>query len=166
MSKRSILRGLIVASISAVALIAPAGVASASATVTRFTFSETETFADAPSECMPVVKSGVTTATESGSGQVTETDNGSAVHVSGTFVYRTDFSDGSYLTGVAHSHTSIVDSGEHTIFTDVIREPRTIYSADGTAIGTVMIHALVHTTTNNVTGVTTANIEKFFFTCS
>ena len=124
MSKRSILRGLIVASISAVALIAPAGV-SASATVTRFTFSETETFADAPSECMPVVKSGVTTATESGSGQVTETDNGSAVHVSGTFVYRTDFSDGSYLTGVAHSHTSIVDSGKHTIFTDVIREPRT-----------------------------------------
>jgi hypothetical protein len=166
MSKRSILRGLIVASISAVALIAPAGVASASATVTRFTFSETETFADAPPECMPVVKSGVTTATESGSGQVTETDNGSAVHVSGTFVYRTDFSDGSYLTGVAHSHTSIVDSGEHTIFTDVIREPRTIYSADGTAIGTVMIHALVHTTTNNVTGVTTASIEKFSFTCS
>jgi hypothetical protein len=166
MSKRSILRGLIVASISAVALIAPAGVASASATVTRFTFSETETFADAPPECMPVVKSGVTTATESGSGQVTETDNGSALHVSGTLVYRTDFSDGSYLTGVAHSHTSFVDSGEHTIFTDVIREPRTIYSADGTAIGTVMIHALVHTTTNNVTGVTTANIEKFFFTCS
>jgi hypothetical protein len=108
-----------------VALIAPAGVASASAKVTRFTFSDTETFADAPPECMPVVKSGVTTATSSGSGQVTETDNGFAVQVSGTFVYRTDFPDGSYLTGVAHGHTSVVVSGEHTIYTDVIREPRT-----------------------------------------
>jgi hypothetical protein len=115
---------------------------------------------------MPVVKSGVTTATDTGSGQVTETDNGFAVHQSDTFVYRTDFSDGSYLTGVAHGHLSVVVSGEHTIFTDIVREPRTIYSADGTAIGTVMIHALVHTTTNNVTGVTTASIDKFFFTCS
>jgi hypothetical protein len=115
---------------------------------------------------MPVVKSGVTNATDTGSGQITETDNGFALHVSDTFVYRTEFPDGSYLTGVAHGHTSVVVSGEHTIYTEVIREPRTIYSADGTAIGTVMIHALVHTTTNNVTGVTTASIDKFFFTCS
>jgi hypothetical protein len=66
----------------------------------------------------------------------------------------------------ANDHTSVVVSGDHTIYTDVVREPRTIYSADGSAIGTVMIHALVHTTTNNVTGVTAASIDRFFFTCS
>jgi uncharacterized protein YaiE (UPF0345 family) len=148
-------------------MIAPAGAASAAASVTRFTFSETETFADAPPECMPVVKSGVTTATESGSGQITQTPNGGfAVHGKSTFVYRTDFADGSYLTGVGHGHFSVVVNTSRTVQTNVVREPRTIYSADGTAIGTVMIHALTHTTTNNVTGETTASIDKFFFTCS
>jgi len=112
------------------------------------------------------VKSGVTTATETGSGQITETDNGFAVHATVAFVYRTDFPDGSYLAGVARDHLSIVESRSHTVFTDVIQEPRTIYSADGTAIGTVMIHALTHTTTDNVTGTTTTSIDRFFFTCS
>jgi acid stress-induced BolA-like protein IbaG/YrbA len=153
MSTRSFFQVLGVAGLCVGAMIAPAGAASAAASVTRFTFSETETFADAPPECMPVVKSGVTTATESGSGQITQTPNGG-------------FADGSYLTGVGHGHFSVVVNTSRTVQTNVVREPRTIYSADGTAIGTVMIHALTHTTTNNVTGETTASIDKFFFTCS
>jgi hypothetical protein len=105
MSKKSILRGALIAIISIASVLSLSGVANASATVTRFTFSFTETFADAPPECMPVVKSGVTSATDTGSGQVTETDNGFAFHGSDTFAYRTDFTDGSYLAGVAYGHS-------------------------------------------------------------
>jgi hypothetical protein len=114
---------------------------------------------------MPVVKSGVTSATDTGSGQVTETDNGFAFHGSDTFAYRTDFTDGSYLAGVAYGYFSTIGISSVTVQNDVIREPRTIYSADGTAIGSLMIHFLAHTTTDNLTGETTASIEKFFVTC-
>jgi hypothetical protein len=137
----------------------------ASAQVTRFTFHEVETFADAPPECMPDVKSGVTTAVLDGSGQVTETSRGFAVHSSNTFDYRTQFPDGSFLTGTARAHSTFVVHGGHAVATDVVQEPRTIYSADGTALGTVSIHALTHTTTDLATGRTTANIDRFFFTC-
>jgi hypothetical protein len=165
MSRYSILRSLIVVSSGAAVMLASSGVASASATVTRFTFSDAETFPDAPPECMPVLKSGVTNATSTGSGQITETDNGFALHITGTFVYRTDFPDGSYLTGAATSHFSLIESSSRIIQTEVIQEPRTIYSADGTPIGQVMIHALTHTTTDTATGETTAGVDRFFFTC-
>jgi hypothetical protein len=166
MSKKSILRSVLIAIISIASVLSLSGVANASATVTRFTFFFTEeTFGDTPAECMPVVKSGVTHATDTGSGQITETDNGFAVHGSDTFVYRTDFTDGSYVAGVAHGHFSTIVSGSTTVQNDVVREPRTIYSADGTAIGSLMIHFLAHTTTDNLTGETTASIEKFFVTC-
>jgi len=165
MSKKSILRGALIAIISIASVLSLSGVANASATVTRFTFSFTETFADAPPECMPVVKSGVTSATDTGSGQVTETDNGFAFHGSDTFAYRTDFTDGSYLAGVAYGHFSTIGTNSVTVQNDVVREPRTIYSADGTAIGSLMIHCLAHTTTDNLTGETTASVEKFFVTC-
>ena len=45
-------------------------------------------------------------------------------------------------------------------------EPRTIYAADGTPTGTVMIHFLAHTTVDTHTGEASASIERFFFTCS
>jgi hypothetical protein len=165
MTQKRILRSVLIAITSIASVLSCSGVANASATVTRFTFSFTETFADAPPECMPVVKSGVTNATDTGSGQVTETDNGFAFHGDDTFVYRTDFTDGSYLAGVAHGHFSTIGTGSVTVQNDVVREPRTIYSADGTAIGSLMIHFLAHTTTDNLTGETTVSIEKFFVTC-
>ena len=165
MSRQSILGSLIVVGSAASVMLALSGVAAASATVTRFTFSDSETFADAPPECMPVVKSGVTNATSTGSGQITETDNGFALHISGNFVYRTDFPDGSYLTGAAPSHFSLIESSSRIVQTEVIQEARTIYSADGTPIGQVMIHAVTHTTTDTATGETTASVDRFFFTC-
>lgn len=135
------------------------------ATVTTFSITTAETFADAPSECMPVVKSGVTNATDTVVGQITQTANGFSVHFSDTLTYRTDFPDGSFLSGVAHGHHVITGSNAVTTDTEVIREPRTIFSADGAPIGEVMIHALTHTTTNNRTGDTRASIDRFFFTC-
>jgi hypothetical protein len=166
MRTRLILRCALLAGMSTAAVLACTGVASASAVVTRFTFSTSETFADAPPECMPVVKSGVTTATDTGSGQITENANGFAAHLSDLMVYRTDFADGSYLTGSAVGHTTFIGHGTRFVSNDVVQEPRTIYAADGTAIGTVMIHFLSHITVNTVTGEASASIERFFFTCS
>ena len=114
---------------------------------------------------MPVPKAGVTNATLTGSGQLTETDNGIAFQSSSTFVYRTDFPDGSYLTGAARENFSLIENRSRIIETQVVREPRTIYSADGTPIGQVMIHVLTHTTTDTATGETTASVDRFFFTC-
>ena len=165
MSRQSILRSLVVVGSGVAVMLPLAGVAAASATVTRFTFSDSETFPDAPPECMPELKFGVTNATSTGSGQITETDNGFALHTNGTFAYRTDFPDGSYLTGAAQGQTSIIQGGARIIETVTILEPRTIFSADGTPIGQVMIHALTHTTTDTATGETTASVDRFFFTC-
>ncbi|MFH8251091.1 hypothetical protein ACH3VR_12045 [Microbacterium sp. B2969] len=165
MSKRFTIGAALLAVAAAGVILTVPSAAEASATVTRFTFSGTETFADSPPECVPEVKSGVTNAVDTGSGQITETSHGYQIHVSDTFVYRTDFDDGSYLTGVAHGHFTEVGTGSVTVHTEVVREPRTIYSADGVPIGRVMIHYLLHTTTDNLTGDTSASIEKFFATC-
>lgn len=160
------LRSIIVGTLALAAVAASPALASASATVTQFTFTVQETFDDAPPECMPVVKSGVTVATSSGAGQVTKNDNVVALHLSDSFVYRTEFADGSYLSGASRGHISYVASESRTVFTDVVQEPRTIYSSDGTALGSVMIHALAHVTIDNATGATTASVDRFFFTCS
>lgn len=135
MRKTALYRGLLVAGLSVMTVVGLAGVASASATVTRFAFSTTETFADAPPECMPMVKLGVTNATDTGSGQITETANGFIVHFSDQFVYRTDFPDGSYLSGSAVGHHSFVATKTRFVFNDVVQEPRTIFAADGTPVG-------------------------------
>jgi hypothetical protein len=164
--RRSARRSLAVGAAVGVALAAVPSSASAEATVTRFSYSVQEVFDDAPPECMPTVKSGVTVATSSGQGQVTETDNVFALRLSDSFVYRTDFADGSYLAGAARGHISFIQTGSRTIFTDVVQEPRTIYSSDGEPLGQVMIHALTHVTVDDATGAATASVDRFFFTCS
>src|SRR5690349_16046048 len=111
MSKRFTVGAAFLAVAAAGVMLAVPSAANASATITRFTFTNTETFADSPPECMPEIKSGVTNAVQNGSGQITETANGYQIHVSDTFVYRTDFDDGSYLTGVAHGHFTEVGTG-------------------------------------------------------
>ena len=165
-SKGAVVRGVAcIALVVGAGSLSPAVAAAAPATVTPFTFTTTETFDDSPPECMPVLKSGVTNATNTGAGRITETSNGFTVRFSNTFTYRTDFPDGSFLSGVAHGQNVITSSKAVSTSTTVIREPRTIFSADGTPIGQVMIHALSHTTTNNLTGDVTAGIDRFFFTC-
>jgi hypothetical protein len=166
MSRTYMHRWVLVAGLSASAVLATSAVASAAATITRFTFSTTETFTDSPPECMPVLKTGVTNATETGAGQITQTPNGSAVHFSSLFEYRTDFPDGSYLTGSAVDHGSFVTTPTRAVSTEVIQEPRTIHAADGTPTAIVMIHFIAHTTVNAATGEASASIERFFFTCS
>src|SRR4051794_26436414 len=142
MKRMPVLRSAVVAGVSAGAILAWAGPALASAIVTSFTFSTTETFADAPPECMPVVKSGVTAVTDIGAGQVTKTANGYALHLNGVFSYRTDFSDGWYLIRSATGPETFIGTTSRLVHNDVVHESRTIYAADGTPTGTVMIHYL------------------------
>jgi hypothetical protein len=166
MAARSAVLCALALGMSTAVALGPAGTASARAVVTPFTFSENETFADAPPECMPVVKSGTTTATDTGAGQTTETANGFAVHFSDLFVYRTQFSDGSYLSGSAVGHHTLIGTTARLVSNEVVLERRTIYAADDTPIGEVTIHALMHTTVNAVTGDVSASVDRFFFTCS
>jgi hypothetical protein len=164
--KRAVVRGVACIALGPVAGgLLPSVANAAPATVTPFTFTSIETFDDSPPECMPVLKSGVTNATETGTGRVIETANGFTVEFSDTFSYRTDFPDGSFLTGEAHAHQVSTGTGAVTTSTNASNEPRTIFSAAGTPIGQVRLHAVTHTTTNNLTGETTASVDKFFFTC-
>jgi|tagenome__1003787_1003787.scaffolds.fasta_scaffold20703149_2 hypothetical protein len=166
MSIRAMIRYALIVGTSAAAVVIPSGVALGSASVIPFTFSTSETFADAPPECMPVVKEGVTTATDTGSGQATVTANGFAVHFTDEFVYRTSFPDGSYLSGTAVGHHTSIGKGDAVLVShDVVQERRTIFGADNTPIGSVIIHALTHTTVNALTGEASASIDRFFFTC-
>jgi hypothetical protein len=162
-------RSAVLSSAAALALVvvAPTGPSDASAArVTPFSFTVQETFSDSPPECMPELKAGVTNATETISGQVVETDNGVSIHGGGMFDYRTDFADGSYLTGAAQEHFTVQNHHGQAVMTDVIQEPRTVYSADGAPIGRVLIHALSHSVTDTKSGRTTASIDRFYFTCA
>ena len=147
------------------ALVVSAGPASASAVVTPFYFTNPESFADAPPECMTEVKTGVTNAVDTVSGLVIENQSGVTVSGSETFVYRTDFPDGSYLTGSSAGHFTFTAHGTITTFTQSGVEPRTVYAADGTPIGTVMIHAVTHVTADAETGAVIGSVDRFFFTC-
>jgi hypothetical protein len=114
---------------------------------------------------MPEVKMGVTNAVDTASGLVIANQSGVTVSGRETFVYRTDFPDGSYLTGSSTSHFTFTAHGAVTTFTQGGVEPRTIYAADGTPTGTVMIHAVTHVTADADTGAVIGGVDRFFFTC-
>ena len=107
----------------------------------------------------------VTTATTAGTVRIVETDNGSTFLVKDTLTYRTDFPDGSYVTGSASSTQTYNSHASISTATIPIVEKRNIYSADGTVIGRVLIHAVTHLTVNTETGVVHSSIDRFHFTC-
>jgi hypothetical protein len=147
-------------------LLLTAPSALAQATVSRFEFVNTVVDTGPLPECLPADLVGTTIGTETTTGQAVET--ATAVHLRGTntFDYRTDFTDGRYVIGNAVEHFSYTGNlRELNSFTQVIQEPRTIYSSDGEPIGTVMIHFIAHTTYNAGTGEIFSSVERFFFTC-
>jgi hypothetical protein len=127
-------------------------------------------------ECMPAGLAdmvGTQDGTETTDGRFTATATG--FHVEGTtiFAYRVDFPDGRYAIGSAvdHFRTNFTTSGQ-TVSGDVILEPRTIYAADGTVIGRVLIHAIDHITYRDLDGSGTSDpgeitveLSRFSFTC-
>lgn len=94
-----------------------------------------------------MVKSGVSNATDTAVGQVTQTANGFNVHFSDTLTYRTDVPDGSFLIGVAYEQDVTTGSNAVTTATGFIGEPRTPFSVD-VRRSAVKMPALTYTTTN------------------
>jgi hypothetical protein len=140
--------------------------AAAQADTGTFEFHETETFPDAPNECMPGYLEGVTNASNDGRGHFTVTDSTYMFHWDDAFTYRTDFADGSYLTGVGYGHHTFTGNETVDVGTETISEPRTIYASDGTPVAKVRLHFVAHLTIDAGTGEARADIERFFFTCS
>jgi hypothetical protein len=166
-------------SLAAATLIALASASGsfAHAEVGTFFFQSPVTDPTSLPECLPPELAdivGTQTGTDTVAGHFTALDSGFHVEGSEDLAYRVDFPDGRYIVGDAPArfvfNTSI--SGE-TVSTVVIREPRTIYDADGQPIGGVIIHALTHVSYRDVNGngqpdpgEIRASVDRFFFTCS
>jgi hypothetical protein len=165
--------GWLVLLLSAVfALLLPAGLAHAQATVFRFEFQDPLPDSTALPECLPPDLVGTQTGTETTVGQVTETGKTFQVHGTTTLEYRVVFPDGRYVVGTAVEHFSSILAGAQTVSTTPIQERRTIFSAEGETIGQVFIHAVSHLTFRDTNGngvpdpgEITANVDRFFFTC-
>jgi hypothetical protein len=142
----------------------------------KFDFSEQVTDPTALPECMPADLAdmvGEQEATETFHGTFVENRNGFHIEGSADLVYRVDFLDGRYVTGagLATFHLNVDANGQATD-SEIIREPRTIYAADGQVIGHVQIHALTHISYRDVNGngepdpgEFSVSRERFFFTC-
>jgi hypothetical protein len=154
------------------AVVVPAGIAQAQASVFRFEFQEPLPGSTALPECLPPDLIGTQTGTETTVGQVTDTGHSFQVHGTTTLAYRVVFPDGRYVVGTAVEHFTFIAAPPQTVSNTVIQEPRTIYSADGQPIGKVFLHALSHVTFRDANGNSvpdpgeiTANVDRFFFTC-
>jgi hypothetical protein len=91
---------------------------------------------------------GTMTGTERVIGDVVDTGKTFSVHLEDVMTYRVDFPDGSYVTGVATERQTLSSRNGDNPFvsTTTIHEPRTIYNASGTPIGTVFLHFHGHIT--------------------
>jgi hypothetical protein len=154
------------------ALLVPAGMAHAQATVFRFESQEQLTGTTALPECLPPDLVGTQTGTETTVGQVTDTGHSFQVHGTNTLEYEVVFPDGRYVVGTAVEHFSFIAKAPLTVNTVTIQEQRTIYSAEGQPIGEVVIHAVSHVTFRDANGngepdpgEITAGVDRFFFTC-
>jgi len=163
---------LVLLVLALVAWVVPAGIAQARATVIRFESQEPLSGSTGLPECLPPDLIGAQTGTETTVGQLTDTGHGFQVHGTTTLDYRVVFPDGRYVVGTAVEHFTFIARPPQAVNKSVIREPRTIYSADGQPIGTVFIHALSHVTFRDANGngipdpgEITASVERFFFTC-
>jgi hypothetical protein len=129
-------------------LVLPIPSASAAGAATRFVVvHEPETFT-ATAFCLPEDMVGTAVTQETITGTSVETTSGVSV-VTGVdeFTFRIDFPDGSYVEAgdVDRDHFHFVGNRSAEIFTRVTQDFETIYDADGTAVGKIMVNATLHT---------------------
>jgi hypothetical protein len=136
------------------ALLIPVGPALAEATVFRFSDTETETFTAPLEGCLPEDLVGTVTLTRTSTGQVVESDSGVfTVRGVDDFDYHLELPDGSFVqSGLNRDRFVLVANAPHTVINFVTEDFRTIYSADGTPVGTLSIHAGFHVTFNDLNG--------------
>lgn len=156
--------------------LSSAPTALAGAQVGTFHFEDRVTDPTSLPECMPAELAdmvGDQTAIETTDGHFTAQENGFHAEGTATFAYRVDFPDGRYAIGIGISHfaTDFSASGQ-TVSGEVIREPRTIYAADGSVLVRVLIRAGTHVTFRDANGngqpdpdEISVAFERFSFIC-
>lgn len=128
--------------------------------------SSTQTFSfTTPDFCFPEDLIGRATLTETSTGQSVRTPGGLlTVHGVDEFQWQIVFPDGRYVTSdLNRDRFAFVGSPAGAVFTRVTQDFRTIYAADGTPIGSVMVHGVFHFTMRD--GQVTASVEKFHVRC-
>jgi MFS family permease len=139
LGKTQLVLGLIASSLL---LLAAPSVVAARATVTPFSWDVTyPAQGDIPAECLAPGLTGTQGPIHDfGSGVTIESSAGTTVQGRDGIDYAFDLSDGTHVVGSARGHFSFVAYGAVVVVTDVVREPRTIYGADGSIAGRVLIH--------------------------
>lgn len=126
-------------------------------------------------ECLPEDLVGTVTGTEVTEGHATDT--GFTFHANGTttLTYQVGFPDGRYVLGVAVEHFGFRNNGWPTQsnHVSVVRETRTVYSADGDPVGTGTIRALFELNFRDLNGngqldegEVRSTVDHFSFTCN
>jgi hypothetical protein len=135
------------------ALVLPAGLAHAQATVVRFSESHTQELTTALEGCLPEDLVGTGTLTETSTGQVVDTGKVLTVRGVNEYDLHLVFPDGRYVqSGLSRDRYVFVANSPLTVYNAVTQDFRTIYAADGTPIGTLSIHAGVHVTYRDLNG--------------
>jgi hypothetical protein len=137
-----------------VALLLPAGLAQAQATVFRFSETHTETFTAPLEGCLSGDLVGTVTLTETSTGQVVDTGRVFSVRGVNEYDVRLLLPDGRYVQSglIDRDRYVFVANPPLTVYNLVIQDFRTIYAADGTPIGTLSIHAGMHLTYRDLNG--------------
>jgi hypothetical protein len=146
-------------------VLGPATPAQAEAVVDRE--SSTQTFSYSGSDfCFPDDLIGQATLTETTTGQRVTTPGGvMTVHGVDEFEYQIVFPDGRYVrSDLNRDHFAVAATPGSSVLTRVTQDFRTIYAADGTPIGSVMVHGVFHYTMHD--GNLTALVEKFHVRCA
>jgi hypothetical protein len=135
------------------AFMLPVGSAQARATLFDFYDTHTNSFSYQLPWCIPGNPTVNATVTETVSGQVVDT--GRVVIVRGLLEVD-DYlvlPDGKYIeSGINRVHFEIVFNGPLTVHHDASQDFRTIYAADGTPVGKLMILETIHVTIRDVNG--------------
>jgi len=122
---------------------------------------------------------GFISGTEQGTGQLTETASGIAVHSTVTVIYRLDlpatsvYGAGSYILGSSVGHVSFIQYGPVTTFILASSDtPEWIYTASGQKIGVATFHLVAHMTSLDLGAPgpspedkVVVDFERFGFTC-
>jgi hypothetical protein len=147
---------------------------STAARVERFSDTFTETFDTTVDDCFVKDLVGTTVNTGTIEGQVVETSRG-VLHFGGTVTisFRWEAPNGISADGTSTAHFSFTTNG--SVFVDRTMENndrRTIYAADGTPMGQIVIHFFSLVTFHDLNGdrepqadEISASIDTFFFTC-
>jgi hypothetical protein len=154
-------------------LMAFTGAAHARATVIPIDDSTPLSGTTALPECLPADLVGTQTGTERTVGKIVLTDGVFHMQATTTLDYRVDFPDGSYVVGTSTEHFTLATKADTPLVSTItLVEPRTLYDAAGSRIGTALLHFHGHITLFDANGDGTltddeviTNHDQFFWTC-